>query len=168
MTPPGRGHIELRDIDEDDRDAIFDMMRDPDAVAMAAFTAEDPYDRAAFDRWLERNVADPSASTHVVTENGGFAGIAATFSVDSDRELTYWIARHAWGRGVGTGALALLIAHEPERPLFARVAAHNSASVAMVRRAGFTEVSRNVGYAPGVRREVEEIVFALLPALDGA
>jgi RimJ/RimL family protein N-acetyltransferase len=162
------GHIELRDIDEDDHDAVFEMMRDRDAVAMAAFTAEDPDDRAAFDRWIGRNLADPSAVTHVVTEDGGFAGIAATFSVGDDRELTYWIARHAWGRGVGTAALTLLVAHEPERPLFARVAAHNTASVAMLRRAGFTEVSRGVGYAPGVGREVDEIVFALLPALDGA
>jgi len=29
-------------------------------------------------------------------------------------------------------------------------------------------VSRNVDFAPGVGREIEEIVFALPPALDGA
>jgi RimJ/RimL family protein N-acetyltransferase len=162
------GHIELRDIHDDDHDAVFEMMRDPAAVAMAAFTADDPDDRAAFDAWLARNLSDPRAATHVVTENGGFAGIAATFSVGDDRELTYWIARHAWGRGVGGAALALLVAGEPERPLFARAASHNTASVAMLRRAGFTEVSRGEGYAPGVGRDVEEIVFALLPAVDGA
>ncbi|WP_438354747.1 GNAT family N-acetyltransferase [Microbacterium sp. CJ88] len=160
------GHIELRDIDEDDHDAVFEMMRDREAVAMAAFTADDPDDRAAFDAWLARNLANPTASTHVVTENGGFAGIAAAFSVGDDRELTYWIARNAWGRGVATAALRLLISHETERPLFARVAAHNAASVALLRRAGFTELSRDTGYAPGVGREVEEIVFALLPALE--
>ena len=48
------GHIELRDLDDDDLDAIFEMMRDPEAVAMAAFTADDPDDRDAFDAWIAR------------------------------------------------------------------------------------------------------------------
>ena len=38
------GHIELRDLDDDDLDAIFEMMRDRRAVEMAAFTAADPDD----------------------------------------------------------------------------------------------------------------------------
>lgn len=162
------GHGELRDLEDDDLDAVFEMMRDPDAVTMAAFTAENPDDRVAFDAWLARNRSDPTVSMHVVTEDGGFAGTAATFSVDDDREVTYWIARHAWGRGVATAALRLLVAREPERPLFARVAAHNAASIAVLRHAGFTEMSRDTAFAPGVGREVEEIVFTLLPVLDGA
>jgi len=162
------GHIELRDLDDDDLDAVFEMMRDPEAISRAAFTATDPGDRAAFDRWMARNRADPSASLHVVTEDGGFAGTAGTFSTtEGDRELTYWIARHAWGRGVATAVVELLIANEPERPLFARVAAHNAASLAALQRAGFTEVSRNEAFAPGAGRDVEEIVLALLPTLDG-
>ena len=48
------GHIELRDLDDDDLDAIFEMMRDPEAVEMAAFTAADPDDRDAFDAWIAR------------------------------------------------------------------------------------------------------------------
>jgi hypothetical protein len=112
-------HIELRALDDDDLDAIFEMMRDREAIAMAAFTAEDPDDRAAFDAWIERQRADENVLSFVVTENGGFAGTIAAFTVDGDREVTYWIARHAWGRGVATAALRLLVSHEPIRPLFA-------------------------------------------------
>lgn len=161
------GHIELRDIADDDLDAVFEMMRDPEGIARAAFTAKDPDDRSSFDAWMARNRANPSARVQVVTEDGGFAGTAGTFSVDGDREITYWIARHAWGRGVATAVIELLIALEPERPLYARAAALNTASVAALRRAGFAEISRNDAYAPGVGRNVEEIVFALLPTLDG-
>ena len=161
-------HIELRALDDDDLDAVFEMMRDPEGVAMAAFTASDPVDRGAFDAWIERQRANPDAAISVVTERGGFAGTAGTFSVDGDREVTYWIARHAWCRGVATAALRLLVAREPERPLFARVAAHNVSSIAVLRKAGFTEVSRLVSYAPGPKREVEEIVFTLVPSLDGS
>lgn len=160
-------HIELRDLDEDDLDAVFEMMRDPEGVAMAAFTADDPDDRAAFDAWMARQRGNADVLYQVVTENGGFAGTAAAFTIDGDREVSFWIARHAWNRGVATAALRLLVSREPVRPLFARAAAHNVASIAVFHHAGFTEVSRNTAYAPGLGREVEEIVFALLPALDG-
>ncbi|MFD4957916.1 GNAT family N-acetyltransferase [Microbacterium sp. NPDC058389] len=161
-------HIDLRPFDDDDLDAVFEMMRDPDAVAMAAFTASDPDDRAAFDAWIARQRAAEDVLCLVVTENGGFAGTAAAFTVDGDREVSYWIARHAWGRGVATAALRLLISHEPIRPLFARAAAHNAGSIAVLQKVGFTELSRNVDFAPGLGREVEEIVFTLVPSLDGA
>lgn len=161
------GHIELRDIDDDDLDAVFEMMRDPEAIALASFTADDPDDRAAFDAWMGRNRARDDVFYAVVTENGGFAGSIAAFTLDGDREVTYWLARHAWGRGVATEALRLLVSREPERPLFARVAAHNAGSIAVLERNGFTEVSRDVAFAPGLGRDTEEIVFALLPALDG-
>ena len=160
------GHIELRDLDDDDLDAIFEMMRDRSAVEMAAFTAADPDDRDAFDEWTRRERARPDVAQYVVTESGGFAGTAALFSADGDREVTYWIARHAWGRGVATAALRLLISREPERPLFARVAGHNAASLAVLTKVGFTEVSRNVEFAPGLGREVEEIVLVLPPTLE--
>jgi RimJ/RimL family protein N-acetyltransferase len=160
-------HIELRDLDDDDLDAIFEMMRDPEAVAMAAFTADDPNDRAAYDAWIARQRADDDVLYQVVTENGGFAGTAAVFTIDGDREVSFWIARHAWNRGVATAALRLLVSREAVRPLFARAAAHNLAAIAVFHHCGFTEVSRNVSYAPGLGREVEELVFVLLPALDG-
>lgn len=159
-------HIELRELDDDDLDAIFEMMRDRTAVEMAAFTAADPDDRDAFDAWIARQRTAPEVATFVVTEDGGFAGTAATFSADGDREVTYWIARHAWGRGVATDALRILLSREPERPLFARVAAHNAASRAVLEKVGFTEVSRDVEFAPGVGRDVEEIVMVLVPTLE--
>ena len=160
------GHIELRDLDDDDLDAIFEMMRDREAVAMAAFTAADPDDREIFDEWMARHRAAPEVSMFVVTENGGFAGTAAVFTVEGDREVTYWLARHAWGRGVATEALRILVSREPERPLFARVATHNAASLAVLTKLGFTELSRDVDFAPGAGREVEEIVLVLVPTLE--
>lgn len=159
-------HVELRDLEDDDLDAVFEMMRDPQAVARAAFTAADPDDRAAFDEWMRRQRADPTVRMFVVTEDGGFAGTAATFTVDGDREVTYWVARNAWGRGVATRALRQLIAGEPERPLYARVASANAASVAVLERVGFTELSRTTSFAPGVGHEVEERVYVLPPVLE--
>lgn len=159
-------HIALRDLEDDDLDAIFEMMRDPEAVAMAAFTASDPDDRSAFDDWIARQRAKTDTRMFVVTADGEFAGTAGLFSVDGDREVTYWIARHAWGRGVATAALELLVSLEAERPLFARAAALNAGSVAVLSKVGFTEVSRAMSFAPGLGRDVDEIVFALVPMLE--
>lgn len=160
------GVIALRALEDDDLDAVFEMMRDPQAVAMAAFTQPDPDDRAAFDAWIARVRALPDAVQYVVTERGGFAGTAGVFTRDGDREVTYWIARHAWGRGVATEALRLVVSHEPIRPLFARAAAHNAGSIAVLERNGFTEVSRSRAFAPGVGHEVTELVYALAPAVE--
>ena len=41
--------VALRPVDDSDLDALFEQMRDPESVRMAAFTAENPNDRAAFD-----------------------------------------------------------------------------------------------------------------------
>jgi RimJ/RimL family protein N-acetyltransferase len=67
---------------------------------------------------------------------------------------------------VATEALRLLLAREAERPLFARVATHNLASRAVLAKVGFTEVSRDVSFAPGLGRDVEEIVLTLVPTLE--
>lgn len=161
------GHIELREVRDDDLDAIFEMMRDPEAIALAAFTAADPDDRDAFDSWMNRNMSSPDTSVFVITENSGFAGSISAFTIEGQREVGFWLPRLAWGRGIATEALRQLISREPIRPLFARVAAHNHGSIAVLRKAGFAEVSRNTAYAPGLGRETEEIVFALMPAVDG-
>jgi RimJ/RimL family protein N-acetyltransferase len=160
-------HIELRELADDDLDAVFEMMRDPDAVAMTAFTAADPSDRETFDAWIARERASDDVALWVVTERGGFAGTAAAFTVDGDREVTLWIARHAWGRGVATDALRLLMAREPVRPLYARAAAHNAGFIAVLERCGFAEISRSPAFAPSAGREVEEVVYTLPPSLDG-
>lgn len=160
-------HIDLRDFDDDDHDAVFAMMRDREALELVAFTADHPDDPDEFDAWLHRRRAHPDVTLFTVTEDGGYAGTAALFRTEADREVTIWLARHAWGRGIGTATLEILVSREPERPLYARAAAHNAAAVAILRRVGFAEVSRAVSFAPGLGRDAEQVVFALVPNLDG-
>jgi hypothetical protein len=46
--------IALRPVEDADLDALFDQKRDPEAVRMAAFTAENPEDRDAFDAYMAK------------------------------------------------------------------------------------------------------------------
>ena len=48
----------LRPIEEADLDQIFELMRDPESVRMAAFTAEDPSDRR-YNRPFRRSANEP-------------------------------------------------------------------------------------------------------------
>src|SRR5258707_15894022 len=46
----------LRPVEDGDLDALFDQMRDPQSVWIAAFTADDPYARAANDNAVSLRV----------------------------------------------------------------------------------------------------------------
>jgi len=128
-------HIDLRDLDDDDLDAVGAVLIDPDEVAPAGVGAAD---RDGIDEWVARQRQDPDAWIKVVTESGAFAGAAAAYTVDGEREVAWWIAPHARAREVGGHAVRLLATLEPERPLYARVSASESPPEAMLERIGFT------------------------------
>lgn len=136
-------------------------MRDPVAVRMAAFTAEDPSDRAAFDAHQARIRARPDVTNRVVTADGAMAGTVAAFVVDGDTEVTYWIDRKLWGRGIAGEALRLLLAEVPARPVYARVAADNAGSLRVLAKSGFREIGEDVGYAAARGEEIVEKVLRL-------
>jgi RimJ/RimL family protein N-acetyltransferase len=153
--------IDLRAIDDSDLDAIFAMEQEPEAVRMAAFTAQDPTDRVAFDAHMSRIRTSPDVSTYVITDEGEFVGTAATFLMEGEREVTYWVVQSRWGRGIATAALERLIDSEPVRPLLARAASANAGSAAVLKKNGFVEIGRERSFAAGVGAEVEETIFRL-------
>src|SRR5262249_49551990 len=90
-------------------------MRAPESVWMAAFTADDPGDRAVFDAHLAKVRTSPENTLRAVTCDGRLVGSVASFVVDGQTEVTYWIDRAAWGRGIASRALELLIDSCPSR-----------------------------------------------------
>ncbi|MEO5534710.1 MAG: GNAT family N-acetyltransferase [Pseudolysinimonas sp.] len=151
----------LRPFEPSDADAYFEWMRDPEAVRQAAFTASDPDDRAAFDAWLARNLGNPEVINRIIEVDGTAVGSISSFTIEGDRELSYWIDPALWGRGYASAAVEEFLAIEPIRPLFARTASHNVGSARVLERNGFLEVGRDVGYANGVGAEIEEIIHRL-------
>jgi RimJ/RimL family protein N-acetyltransferase len=152
--------IALRPIEDADLDTLFDQMRDPEAVRMAAFTAENPDDRHAFDAHMAR-VRSSSAITRAVTCDGQLVGSIASFASGDQTEVTYWIGRPAWGRGIATQALKLLLELVPARPLHARAASDNIASLKVLQKAGFNIIGTESSYASGRNRDIEETILRL-------
>lgn len=154
--------VALRDVRDDDLPAFFAHANDPEAVLMAAFTAEDPSDRAWFDGHWARVRADPAVVVRTVVGDGGeVVGQAAAFGPADEREVTYWIGREHWGRGAATAALRALLELVPERPLYARAAADNGRSIRVLEKCGFVVTAHERGFANARGAEIDEVVLAL-------
>lgn len=153
--------VTLRGLEDADLDTLFEFMRDPESVRMAAFTAKDPNDREAFDAHMRRIRANPETMNHVILGDGQVVGSIASFVMEGDTEITYWIDRAVWGQGVAGRAVALLLDLVSTRPLHARVATDNAASLRVLTRAGFEIVGTDVGYAEARKAEIEETILVL-------
>jgi RimJ/RimL family protein N-acetyltransferase len=154
-------HVSLRPLVDADLDAIYEQMKDPGSVRMAAFTAEDPADRHAFLAHMARVRDDPSAMQRVIEADGVIAGTIGSFSIDDRTEVTYWIDRALWGRGIATAALQSLLSITTERPVFARAATDNAASLRVLEKAGFRRIGVDRGFARGRGEEIEETILRL-------
>ena len=128
---------------------------------MAAFTAEDPDDRRAFDAHMARVRSSPGITMRAITCDGQLVGSIASFVSGDQTEVTYWIDRPAWGRGIASKALELLLKLVPFRPLHARAASDNIASLRVLQKAGFDIIGTENPYAPGRGREIEETILRL-------
>ena len=153
--------VALRPLDDSDLDTLFDQMRDPESVQMAAFTARDPDDRQAFDAHMARLRTSPDITVRGVTRDGRLVGSIGSFVIDGDTEITYWIDRSVWGQGIASRALAAFLEMVPIRPLHARAASDNIASLKILQRAGFRIIGTEISYANARRTEIEETLLRL-------
>ena len=95
--------VALRPVEDRDLDALFEQMRDPEGLWMAAFTPEDPDDRSAFDAHMARVRSSPDITLRSVIYNGQLAGTVSSFSAGGQTEVTYWIDHAVWGKASRPG-----------------------------------------------------------------
>ena len=154
-------NVSLRPLEDRDLDTIYRQATDPESVRMAAFTAADQTDRGAFLNRMSRLLADTSVSNRVIDVDGAIAGTIASFRIDDQLEVTYWVDRTLWGKGIATAALQLLLAETAERPVNARAASDNVGSLRVLEKAGFRRVGVDRGFARGRGEEIEETILRL-------
>ena len=118
----------LRELRDEDLAVLLEQWADPVAAQMAAFTAPDHMDRDAFERRWSRLRADETVIARVIVVDREVAGLIASWGDPDEREVTYWIGRSYWGKGIATRALYAFLTVEPSRPLHARVAYDNVVS----------------------------------------
>jgi len=154
--------LELRPVVPSDLPRFFEFQLDPQANHMAAFTAKDPTDRAAFDAHWVRILADPTTLNRTIVLGGQVVGSVASYPQDGQIEVTYWIDKEFWGQGVATRALSEFVqAVQTTRPLYAHVAKDNVGSRRVLEKCGFALLSEDKWFANARNAEIDELLFIL-------
>lgn len=137
------GGVVLRDVIDADLPTLFEHQRDPEAVRMAAVPART---REQFESHWTRLRSDPTVNLKAVVVDGEVAGHVVRFLKDGEPQVGYALGREHWGRGIATAAFSRFLSeHVTERPVYARAAAHNGASLRILDKCGFAEISREPG-----------------------
>ena len=154
--------LELREVADADLPIFFEQQLDPEANWMAAFTGKDPADREAFERHWERVRREPEIVMRTIVGDDQVAGHVSSYIEEGEPEITYWLGRAFWGRGIASQALRLFLDHvNGARPMRARVAKDNLASLKVLQKCGFAIVGDDRGYANARAAETEEYVLRL-------
>ena len=129
--------VTLRPVQPEDIAVFFEHQRDPVGSAMAAFPARD---RAAHDAHWAKVLAEEANVTRAIVVGDEVVGNIGGWLDEGERTIGYWIGREHWGRGYATGAVVAFVGELRERPVWARVAEHNVASLRVLAKAGFAVV----------------------------
>lgn len=151
----------LRDVRDGDLEVLFEHWTDPEANRMAAFTSEHPNDREVFDARWARLLANEDVRTRTIERDGEVVGTIGSWTQDGNREVTYWIGREHWGKGIATRALGEFLGVETARPLYGVAAADNAGSIRVLEKCGFVRAGEARGYANARGEEIDEAVFVL-------
>lgn len=153
--------LRLRNVQESDLPIFFSHQQDPVAVHMAAFTSKDPTDRAAFDAHWKEIMEDATITVKTITLHDEVAGHIASFELDGKPNVTYWVGREHWGKGLATWALVEFLEDVGTRPMYAGVAGDNIASLRVLEKCGFRILREEKGFANARGEEIEELILEL-------
>lgn len=153
--------VQLREVRQEDLTIFFEHQKEPEANQMAGFSAKDPNDRKAFDEHWKRIDEDKTIIIRTVEARGLVLGYVASFFRLGNREVSYWLGKDYWGRGVCTKALEEFLTILSERPLHARVAETNPASLKVLKKCGFKILKHEMAYAFSHGSEIKEAILIL-------
>jgi RimJ/RimL family protein N-acetyltransferase len=153
--------VKLRDIRERDLPIFFEHQKDPIANQMAAFTSKDPTDWKQFLKHWNRILADKSIMKMSIIHENSLVGHITCFKMFEEREISYWIDREYWGKGIATEALKQFLPMITIRPLYARAAKDNIGSRLVLEKCGFEITGESSGFANAREMEIEEFIFTL-------
>lgn len=146
----------------EDLNTFFQFQLDQEANYLAAFTAKDPNDKAAYLEKYSKHLADPTIHMRTIKLDNVIVGSIAKFMIQDEAGLTYWIGREYWGRGIASAALHDFLKIEPARPIHASTAFDNYGSQRVLEKAGFVRVGTDKGFANARQAEIEEYLYKLI------
>jgi len=154
-------NITLAEVKKDDLNVFFQFQLDKEASYLAAFTAKDTNDETAYVERYTRYLTDPTINMRTIMADGEIAGSISKYVIEEDAEITYWIDRKFWGKGIATVALSAFLQIEQSRPIYGRVAFDNFGSQRVLEKCGFVKIGTDKGFANARQTEIEEYIYKL-------
>jgi RimJ/RimL family protein N-acetyltransferase len=153
--------VKLRQTEKSDLEFFFQFQLDKAANYLAAFTPKDHTDKEAYFEKFTKLLNDPTINMQTILVDETIAGSIAKFEMEGDTEITYWIGRNFWGKGIATTALKNFLTIENTRPVFGRVAFDNLGSQKVLEKCGFVKIGTYKGFANARQTEIEEFIYNL-------
>jgi len=155
-------NITIREVAPSDLQNFYEHQLDPEAIRMAAFVSgRDPEDKAVFDAHWNKILNSPQNITRTIVVEGQVAGYIACFPNEGNMEVTCWLGRELWGKGIATRALQRMLHLVDDRPIVGRTASDNIGSIRVLQKCGFKIIGNDKGFANGRGEETEESILRL-------
>jgi RimJ/RimL family protein N-acetyltransferase len=157
------GEVVLRPLTELDLPTLFEQQRVPESNRMAGFTAANPDDRDAFMAKWTRILGEGAIPLRAIVADGALAGSVLCWTDEElgRPEVSYWLGREHWGKGIATRALSLFLEEITERPIYGRAAADNIGSIRVLEKCGFRHCGVSRGFASARGEEIDEVILEL-------
>ena len=152
----GATHV-LRNVGEDDLDALFEQQREPEAVAMALFPARE---REAFDAHWRRILADDRLTTRAIEVEVRSPATSGPGNRTAGSSSATGSAASS-GAGPRDGCPLGARRRGDTRPLHAWVATSNVGSIRVLEKCGFVKVGSHTQYAKDLDLNVDELLYEL-------
>ncbi|MCK0069020.1 GNAT family N-acetyltransferase [Kordiimonas laminariae] len=118
---------------------------------------------ARFARLLDDESGELLLRTIIV--DGEVAGYIATFLREDAREISYWLGRQFWGKGIVTHALKVFLLQVkeifPDQSIYARVVESNIGSAKVLEKTGFRSLREEQFFSEARQGEVSETLYIL-------
>lgn len=151
--------VTLRHACEADIPTFVRLQSDRESAYAAAFGAVRSAEEMTA-HWADL-LHNPELEAWTILDADKPVGFLGMFHWETNREITYWVDRAYWGRGIAGTALKAFLSGVPFRPVFARVAADNARSVRVLEKCGFCQVNTERGFAEHRGIEIDEFVYRL-------
>jgi RimJ/RimL family protein N-acetyltransferase len=159
--PSTNNELHLRKTTESDLETLFEFQLDEEGIYLAAFTSKDPADKEYYMERQKRFLKDKSINAQTILCDDEIAGSIAKFEIEGEPEITYWIGRKFWNRGIATKALQEFLKTETVRPIKGRTAFDNIGSQKVLEKCGFRKTGTDKGFANARGKETEEFIYEL-------
>ncbi|MGE7111543.1 GNAT family N-acetyltransferase [Lysinibacillus sp. NPDC047702] len=155
-------NIMLRNVILDDLPIFLNTNRTVKPNHMAAFTRKDPNDWIGFSTHWNKILNDKDIIKQTIIVNNNVVGHILCFEQFGKPEISYWIGKEYWGKGIATNALQDFLNLISIRPLYARAAKDNVGSLKVLKTCGFMITGEDIGFSNTRGEEVEEFILTLI------